>query len=172
MKKLKLIKVIANSLIIASIFALNPILANAEWRSDSHGWWYAEGSSWAVGWKQIGDNWYYFDKDGYMLSNVIINGYILGIDGAWVENDPNINSTFPTNKTNIKDYKITVFYEKATGKIVKCVDGTKSYSELDSSAKQEELQKIYGIVVIDKDVEVQYGFDNFKVVDGKVVLKK
>lgn len=92
-----------------------------------------------------------------------------GIDGAWVENDPNINATFPTNKTNIKDYKITVFYEKSTGKIIKCVDDTKSYSELDSSANQEELQKVYGIVVIDKDVEVQYGFDNFKVVDGKVV---
>ncbi|SFC14584.1 hypothetical protein [Clostridium uliginosum] len=172
MKKLRLTKVIASSLIVASVLALNPIGVNAEWRSDSKGWWYEEGSSWAVGWKQIGDNWYYFDSHGYMAKNIIINGYILGIDGAWVENDPNVNATFPKNKINIKDYKITVFYVKETGEICKCVDGVKTYSVLDASANQEELKKVYGIIVMGKDVEIQYGYKNFKVVNGKVIYKK
>ncbi len=66
MKKLKLSKLIASTLVIASILALNPIGANAEWRQNSNGWWYAEGSSWAIGEKQIDNHFYYFDASGYM----------------------------------------------------------------------------------------------------------
>ncbi|MFT8352686.1 hypothetical protein [Clostridium saccharoperbutylacetonicum] len=149
-----------------------PMGINAEWRSDSDGYWYAEGNSWALGWKQIDDNWYYFDKNGYVVKNMVVDGYILGIDGAWVENKQNDISMLKSGKTIIKDYKITIFYEKATGKIVKCVDGVKSYSILDASAKQDELEKKYGIIVIGKDVEVQYGYENYKVINGQIVYTK
>lgn len=58
MKKIKLIKVIASTLMVASILALNPIRANAEWRKDFKGWWYAVGNSYYKNqWKQIGLNW-------------------------------------------------------------------------------------------------------------------
>ena len=38
MKKLKLTKVIAITLVAASVLALNPIGANAEWKQDAKGW--------------------------------------------------------------------------------------------------------------------------------------
>lgn len=83
MKKLKLTKVIVSTLIAASILALNPIGANAEWKNDSNGWWNTEGNSWSIGWRQIDGNWYYFDSDGYMAINKIIDGYYVNSSGAW-----------------------------------------------------------------------------------------
>ena len=85
MKKLKLTKVIASSLIVASVLALNPIGASAEWKQDTTGWWYTEGSSWATGWKLIDGNWYYFNSDGYMAHDTTIDGCKLGSDGAWIQ---------------------------------------------------------------------------------------
>jgi len=49
MKKLKLTKVIASSLVVASVLALNQIGASAEWKQNSNGWWNTEGSSWSKG---------------------------------------------------------------------------------------------------------------------------
>ncbi len=67
MKKLKLTKVIASTLIAASVLVLNPIGANAEWKQNKTGWWYTEGSSWAKGFRAIDGSLYYFDQKGYML---------------------------------------------------------------------------------------------------------
>ena len=69
MKKLKLTKVIASALVVASVLLLNPIGASAEWKLDKKGWWYSEGSSWATGWRVIDGSLYYFDTKGYMLSS-------------------------------------------------------------------------------------------------------
>ncbi|MCE5221515.1 MAG: leucine-rich repeat protein [Clostridium sp.] len=69
MKKLKLTKLLAGTLVIASVLTLNPIAANAEWKQDNKGWWYAEGNSWAKGWREIDRYSYYFKSNGYMLSN-------------------------------------------------------------------------------------------------------
>lgn len=35
----------------------------------------------AIGWKAIGSDWYYFDKKGEMLSNTVVNGYLVAFDG-------------------------------------------------------------------------------------------
>lgn len=133
--------------------------------------WYSKGNSWAIGWEKIGDNWYYFNKDGYMLSNIIIDGYVLGIDGAWIENDPVTEAYFPVNRTNIKKYKITIFYDKETGEIKNCLNGVKIYSDLDPTISERELSDKYGIVRIPIDVEVLYGYENYKVVNGEVIYK-
>ena len=87
MKKLKLTKVIASSLIVASVLALNPIAASAEWKQDNNGWWYtdADGSSWTTGWKLLDGKWYYFNSDGYMAKDTTIDGCELGSDGAWIQ---------------------------------------------------------------------------------------
>jgi len=85
MKKLKLIKVIASSLVVASVLVLNPIGASANWKQNSNGWWNTEGSSWSIGWKEIDEKWYYFGQDGYMVHDTTIDGYKLGSDGAWIE---------------------------------------------------------------------------------------
>ena len=36
-------------------------------------------------WQEIEDKWYYFGADGVMLSNVNVDGYELGADGAVIE---------------------------------------------------------------------------------------
>ena len=88
MKKLKLIKVIASSLIVASALALNPIGASASWKSNSKGWWYTSGNSYYIGWKLIDKNWYYFYSDGYMAKDTTIDGYYLNSSGAWTNSTP------------------------------------------------------------------------------------
>ena len=45
-------------------------------------------------WEKVGGVWYYFDKDGIMLSNTIFDGYIFTNSGAmaesaWVKQDGN-----------------------------------------------------------------------------------
>jgi FOG: Glucan-binding domain (YG repeat) len=92
MKRLKLIKIIVKSLLVASVLTLNPIGASAEWKQDSNGWWNTEGSSWTVGWRLIDEKWYYFGQDGYMAHDTIVDGYKLGSDGAWIQTNQN-NST-------------------------------------------------------------------------------
>lgn len=87
MRNKKVIKIISGALTIASMIAMNPIGANAEWKKNSTGWWYAEGSSWATGWRYIDGKWYYFDNSGYMLHDRVIDGYELGEDGAWINKD-------------------------------------------------------------------------------------
>ena len=82
MKKLKLTKVIASTLVVASILALNPIGASASWKQDSNGWWNTEGNSWSIGWKQIDGKWYYFNSDGYMAHDTLVDGYYVGKDGT------------------------------------------------------------------------------------------
>ena len=119
MEKLKLIKFIASSLVAASLLALNPIGATAEWKQNSNGWWNTEGSSWSVGWKEIDGKWYYFDNNGYMKTgwlqddgkwyylnssgamakNTTINGYILDSDGLWIQSTQNSSSNSKENNT-------------------------------------------------------------------------
>ena len=89
MKKLKLTKVIASSLVVASISALNPIGASAAWKQDNTGWWYTEGQEYATGWKDINGEWYYFDNNGYMETGWIQDGgkwYYLNSGGAMAKN--------------------------------------------------------------------------------------
>lgn len=66
---LKLSKLLAGTLVIASVFALNPIAASAQWKQDNKGWWYTEGSSWARGFRVIDGSLYYFKSDGYIMNN-------------------------------------------------------------------------------------------------------
>ena len=81
----KLTKVIASTLVIASVLALNPIGASAEWKQNDNGWRYEEGDSWAKGWRNISGNWYYFDIFGYMVKNGDVDGWYLDNSGAGTE---------------------------------------------------------------------------------------
>src|SRR5471030_1094616 len=88
MKKFKLTKLIVGSLVVTSLIALNPIGANEQWKSNSKGWWYTEGNSYATSWKVIRGNWYYFYSDGYMAKDTKIDGYYLNSSGAWTTDVP------------------------------------------------------------------------------------
>ncbi|SFC97752.1 hypothetical protein [Clostridium uliginosum] len=86
MKRLRLTKVIASALVIASVMALNPIGASASWKQNNTGWWYTEGSSWFTGWRLINSNWYYFKSNGYLVQNAwMCDGYYLNLNGVWTE---------------------------------------------------------------------------------------
>ena len=86
MKKLKLTKIIATSLLIVLALSLNPIGVSAQWKQDSNGWWNTEGYSWSVGWRLVDGKWYYFGQDGYMktgwLQGSNENWYYLNLDGS------------------------------------------------------------------------------------------
>lgn len=84
-------KLVAISGIIAMTLSINPIVANAEWKSDKYGWWYTEGSSWATGWRNINGNWYYFYSNGYMAHDTTIEGYYLNSSGAWTNNTSSVD---------------------------------------------------------------------------------
>lgn len=88
MKKFKLIRVIANLLIVASLLVLNPVGVNADWKVNNNKWYYTEGNSKVTGWKLIDGSWYYFYSDGHMATNTTIDGYHLSYTGTLVSNVP------------------------------------------------------------------------------------
>lgn len=111
MKKLKLTKLIASSLVVASLLSLNPIGVSAEWKQDSNGWWNSEGSSWSVGWKYIDGEWYYFNNNGYMKT-----GWLLD-NGKWYLLDS--NGVIQTGIVQVggKTYYLGVSGEMQTGNV-------------------------------------------------------
>ena len=74
--------------------ALNQITFAGEWKSDEVGQWYQndDGSYPVNTWQWIDGNGdgvaesYYFDENGYLLTNVTKDGYTVNVDGAWMVN--------------------------------------------------------------------------------------
>jgi len=46
---------------------------------------YTDESSVATGWKMIEGNWYYFNSDGYMEHDTVVDGCQLGSNGVWMQ---------------------------------------------------------------------------------------
>jgi lysozyme len=64
-----------------------PVFAGT-WKQDNTGWWYErDDKSFPVSvWEQIDGSWYYFNENGYMLSNQWFGNYYLGSTGAMLTN--------------------------------------------------------------------------------------
>jgi hypothetical protein len=92
-------RLISSILLTSTLITTLPICALADeqeyyWLEvGSNEWMYKEGDSFATGWLQVGDKWYYFNSDGHMAHDTTIDGYILGSDGAWENNTPSNNTT-------------------------------------------------------------------------------
>ncbi|NOW84602.1 hypothetical protein B0H39_002483 [Clostridium beijerinckii] len=85
---MKRLRKVISLLIVASVITVNSIQANASttgWQgNNSEGWWYVDSTgNYVTGWQEIGGQWYYFDQNGWMLSNKWIDGYYLSSTGAW-----------------------------------------------------------------------------------------
>ena len=79
---------------------ISPICASAEWKSDYHGWWYAIGNSWAIGWQKIDNNWYHFDNSGAMQTGWIKDDdkdYLLYSNGVMVHDTVLYGYRFESN---------------------------------------------------------------------------
>lgn len=172
---MRLKKIIASSLMIASIMVLNPIAANAEWKQDNTGWWYTEGNSWAIGWKQIDGKWYYFDSNGYMAHDTKIGQDYLGSDGAWVNsNDTTKTSSGYINKnTSIQsisknDFQLLNNKGKGYNSIDSLKDETRGYSVIvkrkTATNNQEEYTTFRNIHIGDSVDAIQkaYGSANIE----------
>ena len=59
-----------------------------EWKSDSIGYWYEkeDGNYIVSDWFMDDGKYYYFNGDGYMMSNAWIGNYYVGEDGAMLTN--------------------------------------------------------------------------------------
>jgi hypothetical protein len=84
--KTKLMKKIM-SLTISTIMVMgmSSFGVSAEWRQGHNGWWNAKGQGYSIGWENVGGNWFFFDKDGYMKTGWISEG------GKWYYLNPNGN---------------------------------------------------------------------------------
>ncbi len=157
MKKLKLTKVIASTLVVASVLALKPVGASAEWKSNSNGaWWYTEGNSWAKGWRQIDGKWYYFDSDGWMLASTFVNGYRLGSDGAYDGSQVKTNLTKDDFNNCASDLNVGNFID-----FTKKKGYTQAYSTIYAGSNADEKFKTYRNIGLGdslEDIEKAYGF--------------
>lgn len=91
----------------------------SQWQQNATGWWYQnDDGTWpANGWQWIDGNGdgvaecYYFDGNGYMLSNTTTpDGYQVNIDGAWTVNGVVQTQgavTNPGNNTGYNSYGIS-----------------------------------------------------------------
>lgn len=83
-----------------------PEVKKEGWVLEENHWRFFENNAPVLNWKKIQGKWYYFNKDGIMLSDTIYDGYILTSSGAMVE----------SGWAKIKD---TWYYANPSGKIVK-----------------------------------------------------
>lgn len=156
MKKQNLKKIITMGLIATSLLAVTPMKANAEWKQDSQGWWYTEGSSYATGWRNISGQWYYFENDGYMAKgwlytnkgNEGVQYYYLNDDGSMCTGTKEIDGVkyrFDSNGkwTGHTDEEIETILKKEFNKEVKKGSQTIVYDESDNTDYSEFSDDFY-----------------------------
>ncbi|OFK02589.1 N-acetylmuramoyl-L-alanine amidase [Streptococcus sp. HMSC071D03] len=63
----------------------DPEVQKEGWVLEDNHWRFYENNAPVLNWKKIHGKWYYFNKDGIMLSDTIYDGYILTSSGAMVD---------------------------------------------------------------------------------------
>lgn len=93
MKKNRLLQTLTLTVALTAVFGTTAY-AKGAWKQNERGyWWQEEDGSYPVScWKWLDGNGdgvaecYYFDSNGYMAANTVIDNYLVNGDGAWVEN--------------------------------------------------------------------------------------
>lgn len=58
------------------------------WQKIDGSWYFMQDSGeMKTGWLKGNKAWYYLNQSGEMASNTTVDGYYLGVDGAWIENN-------------------------------------------------------------------------------------
>jgi hypothetical protein len=126
MQKFK--RLIASFMMALSLLAITPVVAHAEWKSDTTGWWYTNGNLWDTGWNYIDGNWYYFYSDGYMAHDTYVGNYYLRSDGAWTTTPLASNTSSSKNTNSVANSSTTTINDLAKGdRTVYWTSGGKSY---------------------------------------------
>lgn len=119
----KLRNIMITFVAVLSLFLINATGVNAEWKQDSTGWWYSQGSFFDTGWSNIDGQWYYFGSDGYMKTGWIndadswyylkadgtmahdctIDGCYLNSSGKWIQQN---NNSVTDNTTVTGELKV------------------------------------------------------------------
>lgn len=130
----KLVKGIFITAIAGSLLLSSSIVSFAAWQQSTDGrWWNTDSSErgYSVGWTEIDGTWYYFDENGWMLSDTTTpDGFFVGSDGSWIQQESKktayikepadavafCNEIFGTRDDNLGadcyySYKDTVEYE-------------------------------------------------------------
>lgn len=145
---------LALSTIALSTVLIMPTFAGT-WKQDDIGWWYErdDKSFPKSNWEQVDGSWYYFNEQGYilsnqwfgnyylgptgaMLTNTTIEGYQIGADGAYIPN--NTSTAVSTNTSTDK----TVVNNRATDYILNKNTHVFHYSSCTSVKKMSERNKI------------------------------
>lgn len=71
---------------IALTVSMNMTAFAGQWQQDDTNWRYEQDGSYATGWQWIDGKCYYFDSNGIMAKDTVIDGYTLNTDGQWVVN--------------------------------------------------------------------------------------
>lgn len=102
--------------VLAAILGSCIMAGNAyagEWKTAPSGWWYQndDGSYFANGWQWINGCCYYFDPNGYCLTNTITpDGYFVDGNGAWI-----VNGVVQTNSNAGTELNVSDIFVKSAG---------------------------------------------------------
>lgn len=85
----RFVKGIFTAVIAGSLSLSSFIVSFAAWQQSQDGrWWNTDSSErgYSVGWTELDGKWYYFDENGWMLSDTMTpDGLFVGSDGSWVQ---------------------------------------------------------------------------------------
>lgn len=124
---------------------------SAGWQKNATGYWYENtNGTWPANtWQWIDGNQdgkaecYYFDQDGYMLSNTITpDGYMVNSDGAWIENGiiqvqtvPILTSDTSNNIITSDTFNNMTISNNPTDNLTEAQQSTKKIYELVNQAR-------------------------------------
>lgn len=174
--RIKLIrKIVGITITTITVIGMLSVGASAQWREDNHGWWNQKGNGYSVSWESIGNKWYYFGSDGYMKTgwlddggkwyylnpngdmayNVIVDGYKLGPDGAWIEdNSSDVTTGAAVNVTTGAAVTISINTTTSSAVTLPADDNTNYYlNNFNKEQKRAEHFIEYTKYKLDKEAQ-------------------
>ena len=85
---MNVVKKVLIALILLSTLSIKTYAASGHWEMDNKGWWYSldDGSYYKNYWFLDKGKYYFFNSDGYMVTDKWVGSYYLGSDGVMLTN--------------------------------------------------------------------------------------